>query len=128
MLTVHCPGCGRAIPVHEDEVGAIVLTCARCETRFMPEGYGPDEPGPARAAPRGPDVPGTISVVFGCLAVVMLLLCPVSGGLTGFAAAALAFVAMPAALAGRRGTRAAGFAFNLLVFLAAAAGAVLMAR
>jgi hypothetical protein len=36
MPTVRCPGCGRKIPVEEHELGAIVITCARCEQRFVP--------------------------------------------------------------------------------------------
>jgi hypothetical protein len=46
MFTVCCPGCRREIPVAEHELGAIVITCAACETRFAPQ------PAPSRASAR----------------------------------------------------------------------------
>jgi hypothetical protein len=128
MFTVHCPGCGRAIPVAEEELDAVFLTCARCETRFVPRRDLPDGgewPHPRRP---GADAAGVISLMFGCVAVVMLILCPVSGGLTAYVALALAFVGMPLALSSRGRTRWWDFAINLLVFVLAAAGAAVFAR
>jgi hypothetical protein len=42
-MHVHCPGCRREIPVAEHELGSIVITCAGCETRFVPQPAAPVE-------------------------------------------------------------------------------------
>jgi hypothetical protein len=42
-MHVRCPGCLREIPVAEHELGALVISCAACETRFVPQHAAPVE-------------------------------------------------------------------------------------
>jgi DNA-directed RNA polymerase subunit RPC12/RpoP len=59
-VTARCPGCGRQIPLNGPGELAILIECARCETRFVPQeanAGGPARPAAGGAVPAPADAP-----------------------------------------------------------------------
>jgi predicted Zn finger-like uncharacterized protein len=77
------------------------------------------DPPPGRRAREGTDAPGVISLVFGCISVVCLMMGCFTFGLTYIAAAPLALVGGACGFFGRGNLRVAGLVLNLLVLVPA---------
>ncbi|MBI1913605.1 MAG: hypothetical protein HYS12_02450 [Planctomycetes bacterium] len=80
MPTVICPGCGREIRLPANELSLPSITCARCDTAFVPSTgqtlapVVPDD-SPAEYAPPPPPVRrGALFVVGGVVALTLLLI------------------------------------------------------
>jgi hypothetical protein len=141
-MYVPCPGCGRAIELEPHEIG-LTVECARCGQRFETKPARPPTPPPEvhwhiapaptpapdpfdferEEPPRRPrgdagtDAPGMISLVFGCVAGVMLLIAPVTCGMTAWVALALSLVGGCISFFGRGNLRIGALTLNLLVFV-----------